>query len=337
MARQQWIVRRLITSLMVILGTTTITFFLIRLMPGNPVDYMRRQLLQQYGADLSSEEIDRLVQVYVNVSPSEPLWLQYINYVTSTFQGDLGHSWIHGRAVTVILAEVLPWTVFLLTIAITINYVIGILIGGAMAYFEGSSLDISLTGIFTTLVSIPFYVVAFILIFLLSYHWNVLPSGGRHSVHVTPGANLDFLINILYHAILPVASLVITGIGAVALNMRANSIQVLGSDFVKGARLRGLSSSRISYRYVARNAILPLYTGLLITLGFLFGGSVILEEVFQYRGAGLILYRAVLSRDYPLMMGTFLIITFAVVLGVLIADLTYGYLDPKADQMEEYQ
>lgn len=133
----------------------------------------------------------------------------------------------------------------------------------------------------------------------------------------------------LYHAVLPILSLVLTSFGGIALSMRANSIQTLGSDYIRGARLRGLSDFRISYRYVARNAILPLYTGLLIQIGFMFGGAVILEQIFSYRGVGYLMLDATLRQDYSVMMGAFMIITIAVVGGVFVADLTYGRLDPR--------
>lgn len=324
----RWLLKRIGLSVLVVWTTITLTFGLIRLMPGSPISRMRAELYQQYGATMTPAEIDRQVRLYLNVQPNEPVWQQYINYIVSTFQGDLGHSYVQGTEVTVILADVLPWTVFLLAIAIMCQYTIGILLGASMAYAEGTRFDFASTSVSTFFVSVPFYVFAFLLIFFFVFQWNIFPQGGKYATGLDAGS-LAFYRSVLYHATLPIVSLVVTGFGGIALSMRANSIQTLGSDYIRGARLRGLSNFRISYRYVARNAILPLYTGLLIQIGFLFGGSVILEQIFSYRGIGYVLLDATLYRDYPLMMGTFMIITIAVVVGVFVADLTYGKLDPR--------
>jgi peptide/nickel transport system permease protein len=121
--------------------------------------------------------------------------------------------------------------------------------------------------------------------------------------------------------------------------MRGNSISVLGNDYLRVARMRGLSERRIATNYVAKNAILPMYTGLMISIGFMFGGSIILEEIFRYRGMGYYVFTSIGSRDYPLMMGGFITITVAVVISIFIADLTYGKLDPRVrrgDEREAY-
>lgn len=330
----KWLLKRTGMAAFVIWAATTITFALIRLMPGNPVSYLRAQLFQEYGAEMSESEINRLVRLYINVMPDEPLWKQYLNYLVDTFRGDLGTSYLQNEPVSAMLAEALPWTVFLLAIVITLQYVLGILLGATMAYFEGSRFDVTVTGISTFVISVPFYVFAFILIFIFSFQLNIFPAGGKYGIGVTPGLNVPFLLNVVYYATLPILSIVLTSFGGVALSMRANSIQVLGSDYLRGARLRGLSDHRIAYRYVARNAILPLYTGLLIAIGFLFGGAVILEQIFSYSGVGRLLYQGTISRDYPVMMGTFLVVTIAVVVAIWIADLTYGKLDPRVSTGE---
>ena len=111
----------------------------------------------------------------------------------------------------------------------------------------------------------------------------------------------------------------------------------MGEDYIRVAQLRGLPSTRIAIDYLARNAILPLYTNLMIAIGFMFGGAVILEEIFNYRGLGLLLFRSIGTRDYPLMMGCFLMITVAVVIGIYVADLTYGKLDPRIQSGERHE
>jgi peptide/nickel transport system permease protein len=178
--------------------------------------------------------------------------------------------------------------------------------------------------------SIPYYIYAILLLFILGFQLDWFPIGARLPEGVEPGWTLEFVSGLLYHAALPILSLLIAGFGGRAIGMRGNSVRVMGEDYVRVAHLRGLKPSRITLSYIARNALLPMYTNLLIAIGFMFGGSVILEQIFNYTGVGYYLFSAISSRDYPLMMGAFLVITVAVVISILIGDLTYGLIDPRA-------
>lgn len=313
-----------VSSLFVVI---TLAFVMMRSLPGGPEDYLRSQL--QRSGDFSEQEIDRLVNVYLSYHPNEPLVDQYVQYMTSLLQGDLGQSIWYNEPVAAILARALPWTVFLSAVALFITFTVGILLGAFMAYKEGSLFDVSLTVYSVVLTSIPYYVLAIMLLYVFAYNLNWFPTGGRMTQGTTPGFNYPFIAGVLEHAALPLVSMVIPGL--VALGMRGNAIRVLGEDYLRVARLRGLSSSRIATRYVARNAVLPMYTSLMISVGSLFGGSIILETIFQYPGVGYYTFQAVSARDYPLMMGGFLLITVTVILGVFIADLTYGKIDPRAE------
>lgn len=313
-------------------SVATISFALIRLMPGGPVDFVRAQLIQQQGGEADMEQINAMVEVYTNVRPDEPLYVQYWDYMTSLMVGDLGTSMWHGDPVSEILAAALPWTVFIMAISLILTFGIGIVLGAIMAYAEGSRFDLGSTLVSIFLNSVPYYVLAVILLYVLSYQGGMFPTGGRIGRGVEAGLSLEFFASALYHGILPIASLVITGFGIQALAMRGNSIRVLGEDYLRVARLRGLPKNKIALRYVGRNAILPMYTGLMISVGFMFGGAVILEEIFRYPGIGFYMVQAINARDYPLMMGAFVLITGAVVISIYIADLTYGKLDPRAGQ-----
>jgi peptide/nickel transport system permease protein len=203
-----------------------------------------------------------------------------------------------------------------------------------MAYYEGGRFDIATTSIGIVLTSIPFYLFGVIVIFVFAVQLELLPMRGRYPNEMDPGFTIEFVIGVLQHSILPIISIVVTSFGIVAITMRGNSIRVLGEDYLRVARLRGLSDLTLSTRYVGRNAILPLYTHFMIALGSLFGGAVILEELFLYRGMGYYLFRGVNARDYPLVMGGFLIITATVLGGIFIAELTYGIVDPRASRGE---
>lgn len=321
-----WKIRRFGQAVFTVWAVITISFALVRLMPGNPIDYF----LTQVGSDLKNpERAYELAQLYLNVNPRKPLHLAYIDYVIAMLQGDMGQSMTMGKPVSQILMTALPWTLFVMSWSIFLSFGVGITLGAMMAYLEGGKLDAFLTNYATIMSSIPYYVLALLMLIFLSYRFNLFPTGGRVATGVEAGFNLPFMRSAIYHAMLPVLSMFVAS-GAASLSMRGNSIRVLGEDYLRVARLRGLSDSVISVQYIARNAILPMYTGLLIGIGNMFGGAIITERIFVYRGIGWYLYKGVQTRDYPLMLGAFTLITVAVVVALLIADLTYGIVDPRA-------
>lgn len=321
--------KRIGQTLFTIYAVISISFALVRLLPGGPMVYLKTKLIRQQGGSADMERINRLVELYTSIRPDQPLWVQYLDYVSSVLTGDLGRSLWLNKSVTSILGEALPWTMFLMGSALFLSFTIGISIGAVMAYAEGGKFDLGSTSIAILLNSIPYYIVAVVLVYVLGYQYNVFPTGGRYASGVPVGFNIPYLTSVAYHAILPIFSMVITGFGGTAISMRGNSISVLGSDYLRVARLRGLRPRRIALEYVARNALLPMYTGLMMSIGMIFGGSVILEQIFSYPGVGYYMFKAINTRDYPLLMGGLILITTAVVVGILIADLTYSRIDPR--------
>jgi peptide/nickel transport system permease protein len=330
------IIKRTGQAVLTIFVVVTLTFGLIRLLPGGPLDYLRAQLQQQSTGGVDTARLNQLVESYTNVRPDEPLLVQYVDYMSSVLTGDFGQSiWYTNQEVSAIIAGALPWTLLIMSISILLMFTLGILLGAVMAYREGSRFDLSVSGFSIVLNSIPFYVAGLVLLYLFAYQLQLFPTRGQVTSGTTAGFNWSFIAGVLHHAALPILSLVITEFGGWALAMRGNSIQILGEEYLRVARLRGLSERRIAVRYVGRNAILPMYTNLLIAIGFMFGGSVILERIFVYPGIGYYLFQSINARDYPLMMGTFIVITVTVVVGVLVADLTYGLIDPRTEGSNE--
>lgn len=311
-----------------IFAVATLTFVMIRSMPGGPAQRMASQIREEQ-PHLGSRQINAMVAQRIGVDPNRPIHEAYAEYMWALAQGDLGESIFYSQSVTEIIAGALPWTAFVMSISLLFMFIIGIGLGAVMAYNEGSKFDVgsSIAAIFLS--SIPYYVAAVVMIYVLALELSLFPLSGRYPRGVEPGFTLEFLGGALYHAVLPAASFVITAWGGFALGMRGNSIQILGQDYIRVARLRGLSDRRIALRYVGRNAILPMWTSFLIAIGFMFGGSIILEEIFSYRGIGYWMFDSIDNRDYPLMMGSFLVITVCVVISVLVADLTYGKIDPR--------
>jgi len=327
----RWQTKRVLQSVVTVFVVVNITFGLIRLMPGGPTAYLKSQVFAGGSGSMSEQRFLELAELYINYNPNATLWEQYVDYMSAVlFRFDLGTSVWYDEAVSKILLEALPWTVFVMTASLVLMFAIGIGLGAIMAYNEGSKMDVASTLYSTVSTSIPYYVTAVVFLFIFAYQFGWFPTGGRMDDTTTIGLNWPFFAGVLHHAALPIASTVLTGFGGWALSMRGNSIRVLGEDYLRVARLRGLKPRRIAFDYVGRNAILPMYTGLMITVGFLFGGSVILEQIFNYQGIGYYMFEGISARDYPLMMGAFMLITFAVIAGILFADLTYGYLDPRA-------
>lgn len=325
-----YVLKRLAQSVFTVFVVISASFGLIRLLPGGPLAYLRSQAIQQSGSSLSMSEINARIQAQTNIAVDEPIYVQYGQYMSAMLQGDFGVSTRFGDPVMSIIGPAIPWTVFLTATALFLAFTVGVSLGAFMAYKEGSRFDVASTGIGLVLNSTPGYVVALLFISYLGYRRNLFPTGGRYASELTVGFNLPFLTSVLYHGAMPIASMALVGFGGWALSMRGNSIRVLGEDYLRVARLRGLSTTRIASRYVARNAILPMYTGLMIAIGTVFGGAVIIENIFAYPGVGFYLIQGINARDYPLMMGGFIIITVAMVIGITVADLTYGWLDPRA-------
>lgn len=330
---------RLLQAIVTLFGIVTLGFFLTRLMPGGPVDYLRQQIRanpRQYGLppNPTPEQIDRVIRRLIEIPTDQPLHVAYVEYLQRVFlHFDLGESIIVARGASVeqLILHAAPWTIFLSLLGLIWGLLIAIVLGSLMAYYEGSRFDVGTT-IFVILDNaVPYYVGAIFLLYFLAFQFGWFPTGGRVNPAATPGINWPFISGILYHAALPALSFIITGFGAGALGIRANAIRLIGAEHIRVAKLRGLSPYRISLSYLARNAILPMYTGLVIGLGGLLGGSIILEQIFQYPGMGMLMFEAAVSRDYPLLMGSFLIFSFIFVFGTVVADFTYSLIDPRAD------
>jgi len=327
-----WFAKRVARSLFTILVVIHLSFVVIHYLPGGPLTYLRSQL-ETSGVTVGEAQMQAMAQSYLNMNPEEGLVTSYLDYMSSLLQGNLGRSISTGDPVIEILAQAIPWTVFLMFTAITISFTVGIALGSLMAYLEGSRFDSVATVVSICLNSVPYYLIGILLVYILGYIYGVFPISGKYAgTKVTAGLNLPFIMSVLYHATLPVFSWALYGFGGWALAMRGNSIRVLGEGYMRVGRLRGLPTHRLAINYVGRNAILPLYTNILIIIGSAFGGAVVLETIFVYRGMGYFLLQAVRANDYPLMMGSFILIVTAVMAALLFAELTYGKLDPRAQE-----
>lgn len=323
-----YIAKRIGISVFIIYVVITISFFLIRLMPGNAVDFLYHQLLMSH--TVSPQQALEQVQSLYGVSVKEPLILQYGQYLWNMVQGNLGTSILYpGTSVVHLLMNALPWTVLIVSTSLLISFFIGISIGTLIAYFRKSKYAVLVSTIMTVLSAVPNYIVAVILLYLLADLHHVFPTGGAYSPEVLPGWNIPFILSVARHATLPIIAFVITQVGGWALGMKSSVVSALGEEYITSAHSHGIGNRRIIQSYVGRNAILPLVTSLGLSIGFMVGGSIFIETMFNYPGIGYFLATAVNGRDYPLMMGSFIITTTAVVIANLLTDLLNQKLDPR--------
>ncbi|GAA1691663.1 ABC transporter permease [Kribbella yunnanensis] len=326
-----WLVRRLAKAILTIFLVSTLTFFLVRLLPGNPVDtYIQTQIAQ---TGISYADAAAQAKNLFSLDPDEPVILQYLTYLGNLLQGDLGTSILSpGTTVAQVIQTYLPWTLFSVGIAQILSFLIGIVAGMVMAYRRESWIDHLLTSIGSLLHAIPNYIVAILIVVFLGVKlqvFNLTEARGSYTPGVTPSFSLSFLNDILYHATLPILAYLLTTVGSWALVMKSSTVETLGEDYVTVARARGLTDRRIRSGYVGRNAVLPMFSQLAVSLGFVVGGSIFVEKIFGYQGIGYSLYTAVSGRDYPVLQGIFLVVTISVVVANLLADLLYSRLDPR--------
>lgn len=326
-----YLVRRILKALFTVYMVTTLIFFLIRLLPGNPVEIYVNQQVAQFG--LSYDEAVAQASTLFAIDTSKPLPIQYINYLGRLLHGDLGQSiTAPGVPVLEIIRTYLPWTIFSVGVGLLIAFTLGSALGMLMAYRRGSVLDTLLTAVSSLLHSVPNYLLAIILIVLFGVRTTVLPITKMRG-NLSSGQQVDwsfaFFKDVLYHSWLIIFIYAITSIGVWMLLMKSSTVAALDEDYVTAARARGLSPARVAFAYVGRNAILPLFTQLTIAIGFIVGGSFLIEPIFAYNGIGAQLFTALQRRDYPLMQGVFLMITISVIVANLAADLLYSRLDPR--------
>lgn len=305
-------------------AAATINFVLPRMMPGNPAILM----IGRFKGQLSARALHAL-ELQFGVT-HKPLWDQYLIYLNNLLHGKLGISLTYYPVpVSKIIAESLPWTLGLVGVATVMSVVIGLTLGVYTAWHRGGKWDAILPIMATFTAALPYFWLGLILLFVLGYLWHWFPLAHAYSSSLTPSFTWGFISNMLYHAVLPAITIVISSMGGWLLGMRNNMIQTLGEDYVLFGEARGLPQRRLMVHYAARNAILPSMTGFAMAIGFVVGGALLTEIVFSYPGIGYQLLAAVQNEDYPLMQGIFLIIAFSVLVTNFFVEMLYGKLDPR--------
>lgn len=324
-----YLAKRLFQFVLVVFIGVNIAFFVTHLTPIDPVEESIAAATA-FGAT-SPEAIEMLRQSLTELYGLEgSIWNQYLVFWQRIVAADFGPSLsAFPTPVAELIWTALPWTIGLLSVATVIAWMLGNLLGALAGYYRNNML-LKLTGIVVMgFHPIPYYVVAFVLLILFGYLWPILPISGGAQINIERGLNPEFVLSVIRHSILPALSLILVGIGSWFMGMRALVSNIVTEDYVRYAEFGGVDSRRILGSYVIRNALAPQITGLALSLGAIFNGAIITEQVFGYPGIGALLIDGVQSGDYSLVLGVTTVSIIAVSAAVLMLDLLYPLIDPR--------
>lgn len=331
-----FIARRLGQAALTIFAIILINFVLFRLMPGSP-----ERVVLRGTPNVTPERIEALRERWGLNRPVLPISIedgvpslevdnQLFRYVSATVTGDLGYSFIaRGQTVVDVLSQRIWPTILLFGLGEAVAIVLGLALGAYSGWRRGGPIDYLGNGLSLILYSTPYFLLGmmFLLIFASSLRW--LPTFGMLTagrVHADP---FEFLLDLGAHLLLPLATVSLGLVGQYAIVMRSSIIETLSEDYVNTARAMGLTEQRILRHHALPNALLPTVTLIAINLGYVIAGAITVEVVFNWPGLGTLTVQALTARDYPVLQGVFLLLSVAVVLANLAADLVYGLLDPR--------
>lgn len=323
----RYFLRRTAFFVITLWAAVTLNFVIPRLQPGDPAESIVTQLAGQ-GTAVDPQQIEA-VRLMLGL-PNESLLGQYWDYLGQLVRGDFGVSYTYfPYTVTHMVGEALPWTLVLVGVTQLLGFAIGTTLGAFAAWRRNTRFDSIVTLGSQFIGALPFFWIAMLLLYFLSFQLGWFPDAGGFSTTAEPSFSMEFIADAAYHSVLPALAILITAPAGWIIGMRNNMVQSLGDDYTRLARAKGLRVRRIALVYGARVAILPNITGLALALGAILGGTVLVETVFDYPGMGRLMIEAVNNRDYPLMQALFLFITIGVLLANLFADYLLGVLDPR--------
>lgn len=318
----RYVLRRLWQMLFLLIGISIISFSIMYLAPGDPVDMLVERNAPQIVKD-------RIREIY---GLDQPIYIQYVRWVSRAAQGDFGRSFISGEPVMKMILERLPYTLYLNLVVMVLIYLIAVPMGIISALRQYSKLDHAITLMAFVGQSMPGFWLAMLLVYLIAVpSHGLVPTSGMASygvnIHTSPF--LTVVIDRLRYLLLPAFVLIFGDLAGVARYMRSTMLEVIRQDYVRTARAKGLSWSAVNYKHALRNALLPIVTLLGLELPILFSGAFILEVIFSWPGLGLVMMRAIQQRDYPVVMAFNTIGATLMVAGNFLADLLYLVVDPR--------
>jgi peptide/nickel transport system permease protein len=319
----QYILKRLLLSVPLVLGIVTATFFLMQLAPGDPMDmYLEPQRQRQVDPDV----IELLRQKY---GLDQPIHIQYVRWLKNLARGDLGESFRSRRPVRNMMLEAIPYTLQLTVLAILLDALVGISLGIVSAVKQYSKLDKTVTVGSLIVYSIPSFWLALMLIMVFSVNLGWLPTSQTRSMDYEELTLIAKILDRAWHLLLPVLIMGVAGAAGTARYMRSRLLEVLNEEYIVAARARGFREKTVIVKHALRNAMIPIITIYGMSLPFLLGGATIIETVFAWPGMGRLTVGAVGGRDYPIIMATTMIAAVLTVFGNLLADVSYAAVDPR--------
>ena len=311
----RFLFHRLWQSLLVLGLMSFVIYGLMGMMPGDPID-----LMISSNPDITSEDTARLRALY---GLDKPIIERYGNWLSAAASGDFGYSRVHARPVLEVLVPALGNTLKLLGLAILVSILISIPVGVFAAARPYSRLDYAVNLLAFAGISVPVFWLGLLLIIVFSVFLGILPAGG--TVTVGEGGFWDQIS----YLILPAATLTIAGVGGHTRYVRSAMMEVLRQDYIRTARAKGLGVRRVLLKHALRNAMIPVVTIIALDFGFLFSGALVTETIFAYPGMGKMIFDAIMGNDFNLALISLLFATGLTVLGNLLADLAYAWLDPR--------
>ncbi len=314
-----YLMRRILQIIPVLFGITILVFFIVHSAPGDPTTKMM-------DPKMSVEEKMRLKEKF---GVDKPIIVQYFDWISEVFKGNLGFSWKFQRPVSEVMGERMLSTFYLAVVSLLLALIVGIPAGVISATRQYTKLDYFFTVFALVGISVPSFFFALLLIKFFAIDHGMFPISGMRSPMASDWSSWEQFKDIASHTVLPA---VVLGLGSTASFMRytrSSMLEVIRQDYIRTARSKGLSERVVIYKHALRNALIPIITLLGFWIPGLFSGALITEQVFAWPGMGLLGYQAVTDRDYPLLMGVNLFLSFLTLIGNLLADLFYGFADPR--------
>jgi peptide/nickel transport system permease protein len=326
---RKYLLQRLGLFFVVIWGAASLNFFLPRLAPGDPV--RARLFAMQTQGGYQQTGVEEMVKAYQKrFGLDKPLYQQYFNYLWDTAHFNFGYSlsFFPNKAIDLIM-RALPWTIGLLTVTTILSFALGTILGALIAWPKSPKFLEFLLAPLLTLAAIPYYLLGLLLVYLLAFTFKLFPISGGYQPGTIPEASLSFWWDVLKHSILPALSIILASIGSWAIGIRAMMVTTSGEDYMIFAEARGLHDKSIFLRYALRNAMLPQFTSLALSLGHVVSGALLVEVVFTYPGVGSLLYNAIQTADYFVIYGVVFMVILTIAIATLLVDLAYPFLDPR--------
>ena len=317
-----YLIKRLLMMFPLFLGITLITFAVIHLAPGEPVEMQTAM-----NPKVSAEARERMRTFY---GLDKPLHVQYLSWLKRMSSLDFGRSFApDNRQVIDKISERIPITLALSIIALLLEFGLAIPIGIFAATRQDTLLDKGITVFVFVGFAVPMFWLALLLMYLFGVKLGWLPISGLHSLDSESYGTIRWLWDMLKHLVLPIAIATFGSLAGLSRYMRSTMLEVIRQDYITTARAKGLPERVVIFRHALRNALLPVITLLGFSIPGLIGGSVIFETIFAIPGMGQLFYMGVMSRDYPLVMGILVIVAFLTLVGNLLADISYAFADPR--------